>query len=141
MQVMKWIGFAPYFLALLRIMSGLLYVVGAMMKLFAFPIEIVPGGGTVPLMTQAGIGTVMELVGGFLLVIGLFTRPTAFILSGMMAVAYFQFHAPASFWPMVNNGMPAILYCFILLYISAAGPGSWSLDKNASHPAIIGGRT
>ena len=98
------------------------------MKLFAFPIAIIPGGGTVPVLSQGGIGSILELVGGTFLLLGLFTRPIAFVLSGMMAVAYFQFHAPQSFWPMVNNGIPAILYCFVWLYISAAGPGPWSVD-------------
>jgi putative oxidoreductase len=126
----RWITLAPYLLALLRMIAAAMFVAGAMMKLFGIPIEIVPGGGTVPFLTQGGIGSMLELVGGVLLLIGLFTRPAAFVLSGTMAVAYFQFHAPLSFWPMVNNGMPAILYCFILLYLSAAGPGAWSLDRN-----------
>ena len=73
-------------------------------------------------------GGLLELVGGFLLLIGLFTRPVAFILSGMMAVAYWMFHAPQSPFPAVNMGDAAILYCFVFLYIAAAGPGPWSLD-------------
>jgi putative oxidoreductase len=124
----RWQTFAPYILSIQRIVASLMFLVGGMMKLFAFPIAIVPGGGTVPVLSQGGIGSLLELVGGALLLIGLFTRPVAFILSGMMAVAYFQFHAPLSFWPMVNNGIPAILYCFIWLYFSAAGPGPWSID-------------
>jgi putative oxidoreductase len=124
----KWIAAAPYFQAVLRIVAAFIFFFGAMMKIFAFPMAIMPGGGTVPLMTQAGIGSVLELVGGALLVVGLFTRPVAFILSGMMAVAYWQFHAPQSFYPQVNMGIPAILYCFIWLYFSAAGAGPWSLD-------------
>ncbi|MGI8582044.1 MAG: DoxX family protein [Chitinophagaceae bacterium] len=70
----------------------------------------------------------METFGGALLFLGLFTRPVAFILAGEMAVAYFQFHHPMSAWPVINNGVPAVLYCFILLYFSAAGAGPWSLD-------------
>jgi putative oxidoreductase len=87
-----------------------------------------PDGTTASLMTETGIGGLLELVGGGLLLVGLFTRPVAFVLAGEMAVAYFQFHAPQSFWPLVNQGAPAILYCFIWLYLSAAGPGPWSLD-------------
>jgi putative oxidoreductase len=71
----------------------------------------------------------LEFVGGALLLVGLFSRPVAFILSGEMAVAYFQFHFPQGFWPAVNQGQPAVLYCFIWLYISAAGPGPWSVDE------------
>ncbi|MEC7256583.1 MAG: DoxX family protein, partial [Pseudomonadota bacterium] len=78
------------------------------------------------------IGGVLELVGGVLLVLGLFTRPVAFILSGMMAVAYFMFHAPASFFPTLNGGDASILYCFVFLYLVFAGPGALSLDANRS---------
>ena len=67
-------------------------------------------------------------MGGALITIGLFTRPVSFILAGMMAVAYFQFHAPGSFWPTVNGGVPAVIYCFFFLYLMVAGPGSWSVD-------------
>jgi putative oxidoreductase len=98
------------------------------MKLFAFPHGVPPNGGTVPLVSQMGLGGILEVFGGFLILIGLFTRPVAFILSGEMAVAYFQFHYPQSFWPTINNGIPAVLYCFIWLYFSAAGPGPWSVD-------------
>ena len=125
---MWWIASAPYVLSILRIVAALIFMVGGTMKLFGVPVEIMPGGGTVPLMSQAGIGSVLEVVGGALLVVGLFTRPVAFVLSGMMAVAYFQFHAAPSFWPQVNGGIPAILYCFVWLYFSAAGAGKWSLD-------------
>jgi putative oxidoreductase len=97
------------------------------MKLFGWPAAM-PGGATVPLMSQIGVGGTLEVVGGFLLLIGLFTRPVAFILSGEMAVAYFQFHYPQGFWPIVNQGQPAVLYCFIWLYFSAAGAGPWSVD-------------
>ena len=76
-----------------------------------------------------GIGGILEFVGGILIVIGLFTRPTAFILSGTMAVAYFQFHAPGSFWPTVNMGIPAIMYSFFFFYLVFAGGGAWSLDN------------
>ena len=82
-----------------------------------------PPGNDAPLLSKTGIGGLLEVIGGALMLIGLFTRPVAFILSGEMAVAYFQFHFPQSFWPLVNQGTPAVLYCFIWLYFSAAGPG------------------
>ena len=126
--VTRWTGWAPQILALLRIVAALIFITSGTMKVFAFPAGVPPDGGTVPLMSQAGIGGLLEVVGGGLLLLGLFTRPTAFILSGMMAVAYFQFHAPGGFWPTINGGIPAILYCFVWLYFSAAGPGAWSLD-------------
>ena len=91
-------------------------------------------GATAEVMSQIWIGGVLELVGGVLLLVGLFTRPTAFILSGMMAVAYFQFHAPGGFWPSMNGGVPAVIFCFVLLYFSAAGSGPWSLDALRTAP-------
>ena len=124
----KWSGWAPQLKSLLRIMAAFMFILAGTTKTFAFPAGIPPNGGTVPLMSQVGIGGVLEVVGGFLLLIGLFTRPVAFILSGEMAVAYFQFHFPNSFWPSINNGVAAALYCFLWLYFSAAGAGPWSLD-------------
>lgn len=124
----KWQAWAPYLLSVLRIMAAFLLIPAGTMKLFAFPAGMPPDGGTAPMMSQIWIGGVLEAVGGALLLVGLFTRPVAFILSGMLAVAYFQFHAPGGFWPTMNGGVPAVLYCFVLLYISAAGPGPWSLD-------------
>ena len=82
----------------------------------------------VPLGSLFGIGGILEIVGGALIVLGLFTRPVAFVLAGMMAVAYFMFHAPAGFYPIVNGGELAVLYCFIFLFFAAQGPGSLSLD-------------
>jgi putative oxidoreductase len=75
-----------------------------------------------------GLGAVLEVFGGALLLLGLFTRPVSFLLAGEMAVAYFQFHAPRGFWPTLNDGVPAVLYCFLWLFFSAAGAGPWSLD-------------
>jgi putative oxidoreductase len=125
----RWTSWAPQLLSLLRIVAAAIFVTSGTMKLFAFPMGMPPDGKTtVPLMTQIGIGAILEVVGGVLLLIGLFTRPTAFVLSGMMAVAYFQFHAPQNFWPTINMGIPAILYCWLWLYMSAAGPGPWSVD-------------
>jgi putative oxidoreductase len=127
--VTQWAGLAPQFQALLRIVSAAMFILFGTMKLFAFPVGMPPDNSTAALLSQTGIGGLLEVVGGGLVLIGLFTRPVAFILSGEMAVAYFQFHFPQSFWPIVNNGVPAVLYCFIWLYFSAAGAGPWSVDN------------
>ncbi len=87
-----------------------------------------PDGSTAPVMSQVWIGGLLEFVGGALILVGFLTRPVAFVLSGEMAVAYFQFHFPRSFWPSINQGVAAVLYCFVWLYFSAAGAGPWSLD-------------
>ena len=118
----------PYLMSVLRIVAASMFILTGTAILFAFPAGIPPIGGTAPLMSQIWIGGVLELVGGALLLLGLFTRPVAFLLSGEMAVAYFQFHAPQGFWPTLNGGVAAVLYCFIWLYFSAAGAGPWSLD-------------
>jgi putative oxidoreductase len=116
----RWSRFAPQLLSVLRIVAALMFMQNGTMKLFGWPAAM-PGGATVPLMSQIGVGGTLEVV-------GVFTRPVAFILSGEMAVAYFQFHYPQGFWPIVNQGQPAVLYCFIWLYFSAAGAGPWSVD-------------
>ena len=95
-------------------------------KLFGFP--YVEGRGAAELFSFMGFAGALELVGGVLLLVGLFTRPVAFILSGTMAVAYFMSHAPQGFWPIVNRGELAVVYCWIFLYFAAAGGGPWSLD-------------
>jgi putative oxidoreductase len=123
----KWSSAAPYLHSLLRIVAAFMFLLSGTTILFAFPAGM-PQGFTAPVMSQIWIGGVLEFVGGVLLLLGLFTRPVAFILSGMMAVAYFQFHFPQSFWPTINQGVPAALYCFVWLYFSAAGAGPWSLD-------------
>lgn len=123
-----WVSFAPQLRSVLRIMAATLFMTAGSTILFAFPTGVPPTGGTVPLLTQTGLGGALELFGGALLLVGLFTRPVAFVLAGEMAVAYFQFHAPQGFWPTVNGGGPAILDCFVFLYLSAAGAGPWSLD-------------
>lgn len=125
----KWKTFAPYFQSALRIISTLIFITAGMSKLFAFPVGMPPDGSTAEFMTQVWIGGFLEVFGGALILIGLYTRPAAFILSGEMAVAYFQFHAQQVFWPTMNGGIPAILYCFIFLYFSAAGAGPWSFDS------------
>ena len=93
-----------------------------------------PGGQTAALLSQTGIGGLLEVFGGTLLLLGLFTRPAAFILAGEMAIAYFQFHQPQGLWPIVNQGQPAVLYCFIWLYLSAAGAGPLSIDAMRDKP-------
>lgn len=117
--------YAPFTLALLRIMSGLLFLAHGSQKLLGFPPRTNPAP---PLLSLFGIGGVIELVGGALIVLGLFTRPVAFLLAGEMAFAYFLFHAPKSFYPALNGGDAAILFCFVFLHLVAAGPGALSLD-------------
>lgn len=124
----RWAAWSHQLRSVLRIVAALLFMQSGTMKLFAFPMGIPPNGGTVELMSQAGVGGILEVFGGVLLVLGLFTRPVAFILAGEMAVAYFQFHYPQGFWPIMNGGTNAVLYCFTWLYFSAAGAGPWSLD-------------
>jgi putative oxidoreductase len=85
--------------------------------------------GDIPLLSLMGLAGSLELVGGFLVLIGLFTQPVAFILSGEMAFAYFMAHAPNGFWPALNHGEPAVLFCFIFLYLAAAGGGNWAVDR------------
>jgi len=127
--IAKWSTWGPYLQSVLRIVAAFMFILSGTMKLFAFPAGVPPAGGTVPLMSQMGLGAILEAFGGGLLLVGLFTRPVAFLLAGEMAVAYFQFHAPQGFWPTMNGGVPAALYCFIWLYFSAAGAGPWSLDS------------
>ena len=124
----RWSTCAPYLLSALRIIAAFLLVQFGTAKLFAFPAAILPGGRTASLASLPGVAGVLETFGGALLVIGLFTRPVAFLLSGEMAFAYFIGHAPRGFWPVLNNGHPVILFCFVWLYLSAAGAGPWSLD-------------
>jgi putative oxidoreductase len=116
----------PHLLSVLRIMSGLLLLQHGTAKLLKFP--LVPPLANVPISSLGGIAGVIELIGGVLLVVGLFTRPTAFVLSGTMAAAYFLAHAGRNFFPILNGGELAALYCFTFLYLAAAGGGPWSLD-------------
>ncbi len=118
---------APQLLSVLRIMLGLLFFEHGLAKLAGFP--HVPAYDAIPVGSLPWIGGILELVGGALLAIGLFTRITAFILSGEMAVAYFLVHAPHGFFPILNQGELAIVYCFAFLYLAAAGGGAWSLDR------------
>jgi putative oxidoreductase len=113
-------------LSVLRIMSGLLVLQHGTAKYLNFPVG--PMNNASP-MTMNGAGGLFELVCGALVVVGLFTRPAAFLLSGMTAVAYFHTHAPAGFFPILNRGELAALYCFVFLYLAAAGGGPWSIDR------------
>jgi putative oxidoreductase len=122
-----WSNQAPRFLSLLRIAAAFAFMLAGSAKLFAFPAGM-PNGMTIPFLSQLWIGAVLEVFGGGLLLLGLMTRPVAFILSGEMAVAYFQYHFPHGYWPTTNGGLSALLYCFVWLYFSAAGAGPWSLD-------------
>ncbi len=119
-------GWAPQLLSVFRIMVALLFLEHGTAKFFQFP--HVPMYDGVTLTSLAGIAGVLEFVGGLLLVVGLFSSVTAFILSGEMAVAYFLVHAPKDFFPILNMGELAIMYCFAFLYLAAAGPGPWSID-------------
>lgn len=118
--------YTPYALGALRIVAALIFIEHGTQKLFAFPAA--PEGGLPPAWSQLWIGAWIELVGGVLIALGLFTRPAAFIASGTMAVAYWMFHAPASFYPVLNGGDAAILYCFVFLLLVFAGPGAFSVD-------------
>lgn len=117
---------APALLSLLRVMSGLLLLQHGTTKLLNFPIG--PQNNAI-IQSTSGAAGVIELVAGILLVIGLFTRPAAFIASGMTAVAYFLAHAGRNFFPILNGGELAVLYCFVFLYLSAAGGGPFSVDR------------
>jgi putative oxidoreductase len=114
---------SPYFLSILRIMVALLFFEHGLSKLIGFPATQVPPG-----LTLHWLAGVIEFTGGALLIVGLFTRPAAFVLSGEMAFAYFLSHAPQSFFPILNRGDGAVLFCFVFLYIAFAGAGPWSID-------------
>lgn len=116
--VAKWSSWGPELQSLLRIVAALMFILAGTMKLFAFPAGVPPNGGTVPWLSQLGFGALLEVVGGALMLVGLFTRPVAFLLSGEMAVAYFQFHFHQGF--------------------SAAGPGRWSLDAKRAQRNPLG---
>jgi len=118
-------GLAPYLLSALRIITAFIFMQHGTMKLFGFPAPM----GDISLFSLMGVAGSLEVFGGLLILIGLFTRPVAFILSGEMAFAYFMAHFPQGFWPVLNHGEPAALYCFIYLYLAAAGGGAWSVDR------------
>src|SRR5215213_10170096 len=117
--------FSPYALAVLRIVSALIFLEHGTQKIFGFPPQTGPAP---PAFSLFWIGGILEITGGLLLLIGLFTRPVAFLLAGEMAVAYWAFHAPRNLFPAVNGGDAAILYCFVFLLFVFIGPGAWSVD-------------
>jgi putative oxidoreductase len=118
-------AWAPRMLSVLRIMTGLQFLEHGTQKFFSFPAR---AAAAPDLMSLLGVQGCLELVGGVLIILGLFTRPVAFVLAGNMAVAYFMSHFPRSFFPALNGGDAAILFCFVFLYIAAAGGGVWSVD-------------
>lgn len=127
--------YANQALGLLRIVAGLLFLLHGTSKLFGFPaftMGPLPDVGTV-----LWVSAVIEAIGGFLILIGLFSRPAAFVASGEMAVAYWMVHAPQGLYPSNNGGDAAILYCFVFLLIAAAGPGAWSIDGNRSRKVVL----
>ena len=131
---LPWLSrWQPQLLALLRIFAGLLFLEHATQKFFAFPAPF-PVHPLPPLLLAAGI---IELVAGILVTIGLFTRLAAFIASGEMAIGYFMMHFPQSFWPALNKGEAAILFCFVFLYLAGAGAGAWSIDAARTRNAHI----
>ena len=115
----------PFLLSLLRIITAFLFVEHGMQKWLGFPS---PPAHPATIASLSGVAGLFELAGGLLLLVGLFTRPVAFLLSGLMAFAYFIAHAPQGFWPLLNRGELAVLYCFVFLYLAAAGGGPWSVD-------------
>jgi len=117
---------APYLQSVLRMVVAFLFIAHGTQKFFGFPGAEARAG--VPLLSLLGLASMLEMIGGTLLFLGLFTRPIAFILAGEMATAYFMSHAPRGFWPLLNRGEPPVFFCFTWLYFAAAGPGPWSLD-------------
>ena len=124
--------YQPQLQGLLRIMTALLFMEHGLAKLFHFPVP--QPGAPSPLPAILVAAAWIEVVGGALIAVGLFTRLVAFICAGEMAIAYFMFHFPQGFWPIVNMGEAAILYCFVFLYFAAAGPGAWSVDGARAKP-------
>ena len=117
---------SPYLQSVLRIVVAFLFIAHGTQKFFGFPAAEARAG--VPLMSLLGLASMLEMVGGTLMLVGLFTRPVAFILAGEMAAAYFMSHVPRGFWPLLNRGEPAVLFCFVWVYLAAAAAGPWSLD-------------
>ncbi len=123
MQMTFLRSWAPHILSVLRILTAATFLTHGTMKLFGWPAEF-----PYPLNALLYVAAILEVAGGLLLVVGLFSRPVAFVLSGLMAFAYFLGHASGGFFPVINGGEPALLFCFVFLYIAAAGPGPWSAD-------------
>ncbi|HKV75049.1 MAG TPA: DoxX family protein [Gemmatimonadales bacterium] len=127
-------AWAPYLLSALRIVAAFGYMSHGTMKLFAFP-SSGPDAHPVALLSLFGAGGIIETFGGGLILLGLCTRPVAWLCAGEMAVAYFLFHAPNGFWPVLNHGEIVVAYCFLFLYLAAAGPGPISLDAKLGKSA------
>jgi putative oxidoreductase len=125
--MMRREGLSRYVQSVLRVVAGLLFTLHGLQKVFGAFGGI--GGHSARMWSEFWVAGLLETVGGALIVMGLFTRPVAFVLCGEMAVAYFRAHYPRGFWPIQNGGEPAVLYCFIYLYLLAAGPGPISLDR------------
>lgn len=121
----------PRILSVMRIILGFLFLAHGAQKLFGYPAPL--PGGQPELLSLMGVAGILEFVGGLLILMGLFTRPVAFLLSGEMAVAYFMGHASQGFWPLLNKGETAVLYCFAFFFLAFAGPGPWSLDALRGH--------
>ena len=126
-------AYAPQTLALLRIVTALIFIAHGTMKLFGFPASDMPTPSPGSLFWFAGV---IEVVGGLLVLVGFLTRPAAFVLAGEMAVAYWMAHAPQSLFPALNGGDAAILFCFVFLHLFVAGPGAWSLDERRGAAAV-----
>ena len=121
----RYLGkFTPHFYALLRMVAGIMFAMHGSQKLLGWPGD----KPAVELASLMGFAGIVELVGGLLIAVGFLASWAAFIASGQMAVAYFQFHQPNGFWPIENGGQPAVLYCFIFLFFAAHGAGDWSVD-------------
>ena len=118
----------PELRSLLRIVTAAAFMQHGVQKLFGLLGGVDGQGGTVELLSRFGVAGVLETFGGLLVLVGLLTRPVAFVLAGEMAFAYFLVHFPNGFWPVQNRGEVVVLFCFVFLYLSAAGPGPWSVD-------------
>jgi putative oxidoreductase len=121
-------SWTPRLLSVLRIITAFLLIAHGAQKLFGF-LATSPMMGPYPVASLMGFAGVLEFFGGLLFLIGLFTRPVAFILAGLMAVAYFMAHAPGGFWPLQNKGELAVIYCFVFLFFAVAGGGAWAVDR------------
>lgn len=120
-------GLSSYALAALRIIAGLLFLLHGTQKLFGFPAATPMG--TPPIFSLLWIGAIIEIVGGALIALGFYARIAAFFTAGEMAVAYFMFHAPRGFYPLLNGGELSVLFCFVFLYIAATGPGAFAINR------------
>jgi putative oxidoreductase len=127
-------------LSIFRIVAGTIFFTTGTMKIFGIPANPMPNMPPIELWSQMGIGGMLEVIGGLAIILGLYTRPAAFVLAGEMAVAYFQFHQPQAFWPTNNGGVAAVMYCFFFLYLMFAGAGVWSLDAVLARRARQGAR-